>query len=332
MNRACNKPTTVYELVGRSTPKGKKLIVSQNPGPGIRYKEIPRPCNSCIACRVSRRLDLAVRLSHEAVMHEDSWFFTLTYDEDSIPYGQTAVKRHCQSFMKALRKRVAGKVRFFITAEYGGETSRPHYHGVLFGPSFSDKEMVYEVEGIPHFRSDTLDKAWGRGLSEFTTVSPAAMMYVTKYHVDKVSGPKAEEHYSFLVEDTGEIVVREREFALMSNRPGIGGTWFERYWRDVYPKGYFTVGGLKYRPPAYYDYLLEKRDPEMYAQVKAERLEHLPPIGESFLHRLEAREVVGEAQAGMRGRIGNGYFATKQGVSARELTDDFRKRFSSLGA
>lgn len=289
MNRSCVKPTTHFELLGRVSPTGKRVFVSQAPRRHTAYREASRPCGACVACRVSRRLDLALRLSHESQMHDWSWFVTLTYDEERVPYGNTVLKSHAQKFIRSLRKRSKAKWRFFIVSEYGEKFSRPHYHAILFGPRLRDLRFLYCRDGNDFFESDLLTEAWGRGFVEVSTVSPSTMMYVTKYHVEKVTGDRAADHYSWLVESTGEFVDRSPEFALMSTRPGIGASWFARYWSDCYPKGFVTSKGIRYRPPRYYDLLLERRDPELFAEVKAARLEHLPSLGELLQERLDAK-------------------------------------------
>lgn len=59
----------------------------------------------------------------------------------------------------------------------------------------------------------------------------------------------------------------------MSRRPAIGKRWIERYISDVYPKDYFTIDGVKFRPPRFYDTVLERRKPKMWQQVKQKRKE-----------------------------------------------------------
>ena len=73
----------------------------------------------------------------------------------------------------------------------------------------------------------------------------------------------AKEHYG----------TRTPEFALMSKRPGIGKPWLDKFLSDIYPKDYFTINGKKYKPPRYYDTILEKQKPEMYKEIKKRRKE-----------------------------------------------------------
>ena len=121
-------------------------------------------CGQCLGCRLDRSRMWAMRVVHEAAMHESSCFITLTYrdpvectDEQlangwHIPADWSLHKDHLQKFWKRLRK--AGfRVRYFGCGEYGdvckhglsttndGERphcpncnlGRPHYHACVFG-------------------------------------------------------------------------------------------------------------------------------------------------------------------------------------------------------
>ena len=96
------------------------------------------PCGQCIGCRLERSRQWAVRCLHEASLHENNSFITLTYDDASMPLGGSLCYRDFQLFMKQLRK-VTGKVTFYCGGEYGEQLSRPHYHACIFGFDFPDK-------------------------------------------------------------------------------------------------------------------------------------------------------------------------------------------------
>ena len=98
----------------------------------------------------------------------------------------------------------------------------------------------------------------------------------------KLIGPRENEY--------GE---REKEFALMSRRKGIGNEWINKYKRDVYPKDYLTIRGKKMKPPMYYDNILEGLDPAMYKEVKEKRAKYKDEDGG---RRLLEREKYKELQ------------------------------------
>lgn len=45
----------------------------------------PVPCGHCMACQMTKRRDMTVRLSHESRMHDSCCFITLTYDNANVP-------------------------------------------------------------------------------------------------------------------------------------------------------------------------------------------------------------------------------------------------------
>ena len=171
-----------------------------------------------------------MRCVHEAKFHDVSCFVTLTYDDEHLPVGGTLVYRHFQLFMKRLRKSFP-KARFFMCGEYGDNTSRPHYHAVLFGVDFRDR--------VPHARSGSgevvyasalLSRLWQLGFASVGDFTFESAAYVARYVLKKVTGDLAAEHYRSVDLATGEIVDRVPEFCHMSLKPGIGARWFEQYY------------------------------------------------------------------------------------------------------
>ena len=60
----------------------------------------------------------------------------------------------------------------------------------------------------------------------------------------------------------------EPEFALMSRRPGLGTTWFEKFASDAFPSDFLIVDGRKVRPPGFY---LRKLDEAAQQPIKRSR-------------------------------------------------------------
>jgi len=185
---------------------------------------------------------------HEAQMHDVNSFVTLTYDDDHLP-GPSLVPPHLSSFIKRIR-RSGDRFRFFGVGEYGERDKRPHYHVLLFGKTFAAREKL--KEGL--YRSPELEKFWKFGMSSFGDVTYASAGYVAKYSVKKVNGAAADEHYKRVHIGTGEIVSVVPEFGRMSLRPGVGFTWFRKYWRDVYAaRDGVVVNGRVLPTPLYYN-------------------------------------------------------------------------------
>jgi hypothetical protein len=126
--------------------------------------------------------------------------------------------------MKRLRFSRSHAIRFYACGEYGETTRRPHYHAILFNCGFPDA-LVHSKNnrGELLYTSADLGALWDNGQHLIGDVTFASAAYVARYCVKKVSGEKADEHYSVFDAD-GVIHERLPEFALMSRRPGIGGS------------------------------------------------------------------------------------------------------------
>lgn len=248
------------------------------------------PCGRCNFCLQAKRADWTIRLSNELRHSISGVFLTLTYDEAFVPYDDldgfrrpTVVKRHCQLFIKRLRKyneKYQGifyrPVRYYMVAEYGTRTARPHYHGLFFN--------------LDNHTVSSLNSVWGYGGVHVGQVTPASIHYVTKYAINA----------------SGEWKGYTRPFALMSTKPGIGYDYLKthRSWHrnteDLTSMRYFTqVNGVINRLPRYYKdrlftsiekTVLSRQAIEGSDQVyveEIERLARLHPYPDSYFDERE---------------------------------------------
>jgi len=238
------------------------------------------PCGQCIGCRLDKARHWATRCVHEAQMYEENCFITLTYNNKHLPTDKSIHKNEYQQFMKNLRKKTKAGIRFMACGEYGEDMGRPHYHACLFNYDFPDKQFwQFSKDGItPLYRSKILESIWKKGFSTIGEVTVESAGYVARYITKKITGKPAQKHYQNKIP----------EFALQSI--GIGKTWIEKYYTDVYPKDYFTINGKKYKPSRYYDTYLEKRDPILYKKIKIHRKEALIHNLEENWQRLPQQE------------------------------------------
>lgn len=234
------------------------------------------PCGQCIGCRLEYSRQWAIRCVHEAQMHNENCFITLTYNDDNLPTNKSVSKIEMSKFIRSLRKNLyPKKIRFFGSGEYGEKLSRPHYHICIFGHCFDNYKILRSSKKVlgkkgfytnteSLYRSKLLEKIWKKGWSSVGELTFQTSAYTARYICKKITGSKSTQHYKNL----------NPEFALMSRNPGIGTTWFEKYSTDVYPKDFLTKNGIKFRPPKFYDYLMMRKNPDLMLSIKQKRKEN----------------------------------------------------------
>lgn len=192
------------------------------------------PCGKCIACINRRRSDWAFRLEVEADNSLLSRFITLTYSDENLPITDcgypTVNKRDVQLFIKRFRKSVSPvKIRYFCVSEYGDKFSRPHYHCLMF------------FSGIIGDIQLALSQSWSLGHVRVDSITPARIMYCTKY---------------MLKSDFEEDSDATPPFSLMSTKPAIGHSYLESaqelYHLDGHRNYITRRGGFKAPLPRYY--------------------------------------------------------------------------------
>lgn len=259
--------------------------------------DIQLPCGQCIGCRLERSRQWAVRMVHESAMHDANSFLTLTYRPEDLPDDLSVNVSHFQDFIKRLRSRITPKrIRYFHCGEYGDEFSRPHYHAIIFGFDFPDREYFKEVNGCRYYRSAFLDDVWRFGFCVIGDVTFESCAYVARYVTKKVNGEAAFHHYMTMDHRTGELRDITPEYCTMSRRPGIGASWFKKYGSEVRQSDSVVMRGREMKPPRFYEGLF---DPLELEAIKGERdVSSRKRDFDNTPDRLRVREVVKQAQVG----------------------------------
>lgn len=253
------------------------------------------PCGKCVGCRLDYSRQWANRCMLELEYHDEAWFVTLTYNDEHVPVhaygdpdtgeaidGLSLRKRDLQLFMKRLRKAFPeDRIRFYACGEYGSTTFRPHYHGILFGLHLDDLvPSGKSPAGYTYYFSQKLQNAWSLyhpatkdsdawyepiGFASAGPVTWETCAYVARY-VMKKQGDSCSDFY--------ELHNLEPEFTVMSRKPGIGRQWYDDH-PNLYDFEYINLktdnGGLKFKPPRYYDRLFDLDDHERMSEIKDTR-------------------------------------------------------------
>lgn len=158
----------------------------------------------------------------EAAQHPSNVFVTLTYSDDNLPLTKsgfpTLQPKHLQDWLKRYRKLLhPSRIRFYAVGEYGEQTERPHYHGIIFnGPSCLQgaTRRVLNTTRADWNNCCTacrlVGETWGLGDVDLGTVEISSCRYVAGYIEKKLTRT-----------DDPRLNGRWPEFSRMSNRPGI---------------------------------------------------------------------------------------------------------------
>lgn len=170
------------------------------------------------------------RVHHEMKNQQvPGWFLTFTYDEKHVPRieGKLSLRfKDVQRYMKRLRK-AKYYVKYIVVGEYGAETQRPHYHGLIW-TNAPDKVLQDE---------------WYFGRVHFGIMTMQSAMYTLKYIIQ----PKVRQ---------SESEVREKTRAQFSK--GLGLSYLSQSVYDYHtlnydkPQMFSRINGSKVALPRYY--------------------------------------------------------------------------------
>jgi len=231
---------------------------------------------------------------HEASLHKENCFITLTYDDEHIPVRNNLHYPTVQKFLKRLRFHEKGKkIRYFACGEYGDMSGRAHYHAILFGHDFPDKTPLRLLDWSKTYSSEQLTRVWGLGFTSVGLLTFESAAYVARYAMKKIGGPAAAEHYTAR-DEHGEYKIT-KEFAHMSLKPAVGRGFYEKWKEDIYPHDYVVINGKEYKPPKYYDKLYKKENEDEYEYLKMKREEKIKPE-DNTEKRIQDKKTVTEAR------------------------------------
>lgn len=216
------------------------------------------PCGKCLACRLNKARDKAIRAVHEAKMHEQNIFLTLTYNDENLKSPKLDY-RDFELFMKRLREHESRNslesdyISFMVTGEYGDRTKRPHWHALLFNYSPDDGKLKYTTD-LDHevFTSEKLRRIWKKGNIEYGSVTMESAGYVARYAAKKLSHGRDGSHDYEPIHNT-------------SKKRAIGRSWIEKYYQHTFDNGFVVLpNGQTAQIPRYYVDWVKKNKPEVF--------------------------------------------------------------------
>lgn len=259
------------------------------------YTEMNLPCGYCILCRQEQSRQWAVRITHEAQLHEDNSFVTLTYDDKNLPTYNQLNYQHLQQWWRRTKRAHPG-IRFYGVGEYGERNDRPHYHVCVFGEAFRKDRII--LRESPHllWTSPELQASWGLGHVSVGELNFQTAQYTAGYMHKKLARKK---QYVRIDEDTGELVPLEQPRSFSSKHPAIGARWYEKFGDQVHAHDRVVLNGKPQKPPRFYDRLLHKRSEIAHQMMSEQRKENATEETQDQKH---ARARNAHARAESRGQ------------------------------
>lgn len=232
------------------------------------------PCGKCLECLKDKQNSWKIRLQEESRDHLFTYFFTLTYRDSSVPFVvsdgrkinivskkdiQLWIKRNRIAFQRMFQRDV--DLKYFICSEYGPNTGRPHYHGILFtdiSPTFISSMFADWTADYGFVNYSEVGKSGNKKTgSKISSVGN----YVAKYCAKPVIFKSPVELELDELFNQGVI---PKPFYLMSK--GIGQKYIDRMKRFHRPsnlsaservslvcdRAFYHDGAFKYKLPRYY--------------------------------------------------------------------------------
>lgn len=219
-------------------------------------------CSKCSGCQARKKLIWANKIDLERLGWPHSHFITLTYSDENLYYVDAPTDQHPDRKLSSVSKRdidlftrrlsinfkragCKDRYAWYLCAEYGSASLRPHYHMVLF--------CNYSFDQI----SDLVHSSWSHGFVHFgpSGVRVGASSYVSDYLVKKS------------VRDEQLAREQEREFHRYSRRPALG-----RSGLDVLVYGYQQPGPMRNYLERFGDISLEYLYNDFGLKLKIETL------------------------------------------------------------
>lgn len=235
----------IYSRVqGWQSPGRRESMTCNRPLRLYKY-DVVVPCGRCMACRIARAGEWAVRLMHESYDWEQSVFVTLTYNEECLPKDLKVSKIELQNYIKRLRRRIEPKnIKYYACGEYGTK-GRPHYHLIIYGIGIKDLEVIKKWNPakkafyLEVWKGSVKDAWQGKGNVIVGTVTYQSCRYVGEYIQKKL-------YYG----------ATNQPFAIMSK--GLGAGYVHRNSKQFEDNLSIRMNGKKVITPKYYIEILAR--------------------------------------------------------------------------
>lgn len=231
-------------------------VTIRSPSLAIPTSHIAVPCGKCGICMKNKTTEWYIRLKEETKKNLSNSFLTLTYNDDEIP-EKGVDKEEIQRFIKRLRHEYDFK--YYLIAEYGPKTGRPHYHALLFGIDIWTKPKKTNLTTIK-----LLEKIWKHGNIKIDTIEAERIHYVAEYHVLRYGVPDG----------------LNTTFSLMSKNLGNNYLQEQNNFHVFIDQMYYRNGNFKLALPRYYKERLYPKSERIKKTIQNQEMEYLKELQE----------------------------------------------------
>lgn len=252
------------------------------------------PCGKCIGCRIDYSRSWADRMTYHSIgKEENSYFITLTYDDEHIQkldfspiYDLYSIDmQDISDFIKALRNKFRdNEIQFYASSEYGDSNFRPHFHLIVYNLDIPDLEFwKLDNEKQPIFTSEIIHSLWKKGICSISKFAWLNAAYTASY-VEKKRDGRLSCEYS--------AVGLSPETCRMSRKPGIAYKFYKQNSIDIWNNNGLDVDRTVNKTghlgiPRYFHKLAikegSKAEKEAFFAWKEERRKNMVKENEFFL-------------------------------------------------
>lgn len=202
-------------------------------------------CGFCASCQKRRLNSYRMRLMYECEKYPNTLYLTLTFTDDALKEYKNDYNRAIKEFLDSFRKKFGKGVKHFFISEFGDDTHRIHYHGLLFNVPKTCTE--FDVDSI-------WNRAYGKKRKDFKKFvgvfkNPRGIVDVSWLR----EGPKAASYICKYLTKDYDSPTEKRPRVLISNGVGLGylsPVQVHLHRSTLSP--FLAFNGRKYALPKYY--------------------------------------------------------------------------------
>lgn len=271
------------------------------------WRSILVPCGKCLECLKDYQNAWFVRMFHELQAKKIGVFFTLTYADEnathlerlapgadvdvmitksikgrpfvyhyeSHDFLRSVCKNDLQAALKRFRTNLSRKhgksFSYFLTSEYGPQTLRPHYHGIIFGVTL-DEFRLFSQDWEKRYGFVSASLICCSNVKEAQNKTRYTAKYCSKgFFENPFAGLFVDKTFHLISKGIGKSYVINNEninyhrAAFVHGRVSGRGKYSPEYLQTLSDCMRINIQGFSYKMPRYYKEAFYRRSPALRA-------------------------------------------------------------------